>query len=49
MNGADCDEAYKQLDMGKWATVSSALNNIFAERLPINTGTITPEVLMNMY
>ena len=21
MNGADCDEAYKQLDMGKWATV----------------------------
>lgn len=41
MNGADCDEAYKQLDMGKWATVKvRALNNIFAERLPINTGTI---------
>ena len=41
MNGADDDEAYKELDNGKWATVKvRALDNIFAERLPINTGTI---------
>lgn len=41
MNGADCDDAYRMLDNGKWATVKvRALNNIFAERLPINTGTI---------
>lgn len=41
MNGADDDDAYKVLDNGKWATVKvRALNNIFAERLPINTGTI---------
>ena len=41
MNGADDDEVYKELDDGKWATVKvRALENIFAERLPINTGTI---------
>ena len=41
MNGADDDTAYKELDNGKWATVKvRALDNIFAERLPINTGTI---------
>ncbi len=41
MNGADDDEYYKKLDNGKWATVKvRALENIFAERLPINTGTI---------
>ena len=41
MNGADDDEAYKKLDNGKWATVKvRALENILAERLPINTGTI---------
>ena len=41
MNGADDDEAYKELDNGKWATVKvRALDNIFAEKLPINTGTI---------
>mgnify|MGYP001396575783 FL=1 len=41
MNGADDDMAYKELDNGKWATVKvRALDNIFAERLPINTGTI---------
>lgn len=41
MNGADDDEAYKILDNGKWATVKvRALDNIFNERLPINTGTI---------
>ena len=41
MNGADVDAAYKELDNGKWATVKvRALDNIFAERLPINTGTI---------
>jgi len=41
MNGADDDAVYKELDNGKWATVKvRALNNIFAERLPINTGTI---------
>jgi len=41
MNGADDDMVYKALDNGKWATVKvRALNNIFAERLPINTGTI---------
>ena len=41
MNGADDDDAYKKLDNGKWATVKvKALENIFAERLPINTGTI---------
>ena len=41
MNGADDNDVYKILDEGKWATVKvRALNNIFAERLPINTGTI---------
>jgi len=41
MNGADDDEMYKKLDDGKWATVKvRALENIFAERLPVNTGTI---------
>lgn len=41
MNGADDDMVYKELDNGKWSTVKvRALNNIFAERLPINTGTI---------
>jgi len=41
MNGANDDAVYKELDNGKWATVKvRALNNIFAERLPINTGTI---------
>lgn len=41
MNGADDDEYYKKLDNGKWATVKvRALENVFAERLPINTGTI---------
>lgn len=41
MNGADDDYVYKELDNGKWATVKvRALNNIFSERLPINTGTI---------
>jgi len=41
MNGADDDMAYKELDNGNWATVKvRALDNIFAERLPINTGTI---------
>jgi len=41
MNGADNNDVYKILDEGKWATVKvRALNNIFAERLPINTGTI---------
>lgn len=41
MNGADDDAVYKELDNGKWATVKvRALNNIFAERLPVNTGTI---------
>jgi len=41
MNGADDDEMYKELDNGKWATVKvRALENIFAERLPVNTGTI---------
>ena len=41
MNGADSDEAYQALDNGKWATIKvRALDNIFAERLPINTGTI---------
>jgi organic radical activating enzyme len=41
MNGADDDEAYKVLDMGKWAEVKTrALDNILACRLPINTGTI---------
>jgi uncharacterized Fe-S cluster-containing radical SAM superfamily protein len=41
MNGADDNDIYKILDEGKWATVKvRALNNIFAERLPINTGTI---------
>lgn len=41
MNGADDDMAYKELDNGKWAVVKvRALDNIFAERLPINTGTI---------
>jgi len=41
MNGADDDAMYKELDNGKWATVKvRALDNIFAERLPINTGTI---------
>lgn len=41
MNGADDDLVYKELDNGKWATVKTrALDNIFAERLPVNTGTI---------
>ena len=41
MNGADDDLVYKELDNGKWATVKvRALDNIFAERLPVNTGTI---------
>lgn len=41
MNGADDDAVYKELDNGKWATVKiRALNNIFEERLPVNTGTI---------
>lgn len=41
MNGADDDSVYKALDNGKWATVKvRALDNIFAERLPVNTGTI---------
>jgi molybdenum cofactor biosynthesis enzyme MoaA len=41
MNGADDNSVYKTLDNGKWANVKlKALNNIFAERLPINTGTI---------
>src|SRR6056300_1508508 len=41
MNGADDNSAYQNLDNGKWATVKvRALNNIFAERLPVNTGTI---------
>lgn len=41
MNGADEDNVYKKLDNGKWATVKvRALDNIFSERLPINTGTI---------
>lgn len=41
MNGADEDEIYKMLDNGKWANVKiRALNNIFEERLPVNTGTI---------
>ena len=32
---------YKELDNGKWATVKvRALDNIFAARLPVNTGTI---------
>ena len=41
MNGADDDKQYQNLDNGKWATVKvRALENIFAERLPVNTGTI---------
>lgn len=41
MNGADNDDVYVKLDNGKWATAKvRALDNIFAERLPINTGTI---------
>ena len=41
MNGADDNATYKELDNGNWATVKvRALDNIFAERLPINTGTI---------
>ena len=41
MNGADDDLVYKELDNGKWATVKvRALDNIFEQRLPINTGTI---------
>lgn len=41
MNGANDNAVYKELDNGKWATVKvRALNNIFAEHLPINTGTI---------
>lgn len=41
MNGADNNDVYIKLDNGKWATAKvRALDNIFAERLPINTGTI---------
>jgi molybdenum cofactor biosynthesis enzyme MoaA len=41
MNGADDNEVYKHLDNGNWATVKvRALDNIFEQRLPINTGTI---------
>jgi len=41
MNGADDDEAYQELDNGKWATVKTrALYNILKHRLPVNTGTI---------
>jgi uncharacterized Fe-S cluster-containing radical SAM superfamily protein len=41
MNGADDNEVYKVLDAGKWAQVKvRALENIFACKLPINTGTI---------
>lgn len=41
MNGADDNQAYRDLDNGNWATVKTrALQNIFKLRLPVNTGTI---------